>query len=228
MSAEGGHSPVRSAATPTYLWVKRRIDVLVAAVALTAAAPLLALVALLIRREGGGPILFRQARAGLGGRPFTLLKFRTMRADVEPYGDSPQSGRDPRITRVGRWLREWSLDELPQLVNVLWGEMSLVGPRPLYLQQMAEWDERQRGRLLVQPGMTGLAQIHGRGGLTHEDKLEWDVRYVETISLRTDLGIILRTIVQVFRRHGIYEARYSHARERRGAAAAAESPRHGG
>jgi lipopolysaccharide/colanic/teichoic acid biosynthesis glycosyltransferase len=138
-----------------------------------------------------------------------------MRADVDPFGDSPQSGEDARITPIGRWLRERSLDELPQLVNVLRGEMSLVGPRPLYVQQMAEWNARQRGRLLVKPGLTGLAQVRGRGSLTIEEKLEWDVRYVETIGVFTDLRIIWETVWGLRRGADIYEVRYSQQRERR-------------
>jgi lipopolysaccharide/colanic/teichoic acid biosynthesis glycosyltransferase len=208
-------APPRCPATPGFLALKRCIDAYLAFFALVATAPLLAVIACLIRRESPGPAFFRQMRAGRNGRPFTLLKFRTMRSDVDPYGDSPQRGDDPRITRVGRFLRETSLDELPQLINVLRGDMSLVGPRPLYLQQMAEWDARQRARLLVKPGLTGLAQIRGRGALTLEDKLEWDVRYVEQISLKTDLRIIFETLAQVFRRGGIYEVEYSRTRSRR-------------
>ena len=208
-------SPARCAATPAYLWLKRGLDWYAALCALLAVAPLFALLAWLIRREGPGPVIFRQTRAGHDGQPFTLLKFRTMRTDADPYGDSPQGGEDPRITRVGRFLRETSLDELPQLVNVLRGDMSLVGPRPLYLQQMAEWNTRQRGRLLVKPGLTGLAQIHGRGSLTIEDKLEWDVRYVEQASLGTDVKIILRTLTQLIGRGDIYEVQYSRTQARR-------------
>ncbi len=144
-----------------------------------------------------------------------MYKFRTMRTDVDPYGDSPQTGEDPRITRFGRWLRETSLDELPQLINVARGEMSLVGPRPLYVQQMAEWDARQRGRLLVKPGLTGLAQVNGRGSLTVEDKLEFDVQYVETCGLFLDLKILWRTVFGVRSRTGIYEVRYSRDKDRR-------------
>lgn len=207
--------PVRCPATPAFLCLKRCIDAYLAFVALLAAAPLLLLIAWLIRRESPGPALFRQLRAGRNGRPFTLLKFRTMRSDADPYGDSPQSGSDPRITRIGRILRETSLDELPQLINVLRGEMSLVGPRPLYLQQMREWNTRQKARLLVKPGLTGLAQVRGRAALTIEDKIEWDVRYVEQISLKTDLAIIIETVAQVFRRGGIYEVQYSRTQARR-------------
>jgi lipopolysaccharide/colanic/teichoic acid biosynthesis glycosyltransferase len=200
---------------PSFDWLKSRIDRYVALLALALVAPLMALLAAWIRRDSAGPALFRQARAGLHGRPFTLLKFRTMYAGADPFGDSPQSPDDARITPLGGRLRETSLDELPQLINVLRGEMSLVGPRPLYLQQMAEWNDRQRRRLCVRPGLTGLAQVRGRGALTVEDKLEWDVRYAETACLRMDLSILLATLVNVASRSGIYEVRYSHDRERR-------------
>jgi lipopolysaccharide/colanic/teichoic acid biosynthesis glycosyltransferase len=145
-----------------------------------------------------------------------MLKFRTMRLDVDPFGPSPRSGADPRLTRPGRFLREYSLDELPQLINILWGDMTLIGPRPLYVAQMAEWNERQRQRLLVKPGLTGLAQISGRGELTVEEKLELDVRYVEQAGPRLDGRILFATFAQVFGRRGIYEKRYSQAEEMRG------------
>lgn len=206
--------PTRCPASRLYLRVKHGCDRVAALVALLLLLPLLVVLAWLVRRDGH-PALFRQTRAGQHGRPFQLYKFRTMRADVDPFGDSPQSGDDPRITPIGRWLRETSLDELPQLINVLRGEMSLVGPRPLYLQQMAEWTPRQRARLLVRPGLTGLAQVRGRGRLTIEEKLEWDVRYVETVSLATDLRIIWETLRGLWRRSDIYEVRYSETRVRR-------------
>ena len=226
MLPESQNVPARCLAPPSYQWLKSRVDVYLAAAVLLAAAPLLLLLAWLIRRDGS-PALFRQTRAGLHGRPFTLLKFRTMRNDVDPFGDSPQSGRDPRLTRIGQWLRETSLDELPQLFNVCRGEMSLVGPRPLYLQQMAEWNARQRCRLLVKPGLTGLAQIRGRGSLTLEEKLEWDVRYVERVSLRTDLAILWQTVRGLWRRADIYEVRYSASRARRGAVDGLAAPSSG-
>lgn len=206
---------VRCGAAASYLFVKHFIDWYVALAAVVFAAPLFVLIGCLIRRESDGPIFFRQTRAGRNGRPFTLYKFRTMRTDADPYGDSPQSGEDPRITRVGKWLREKSLDELPQLFNVLRREMSLVGPRPLYVQQMAEWDDRQKARLLVKPGLTGLAQISGRGSLTIEEKLEWDVQYVEQVSCGADLGIIWRTLRGDALAGGIYEVRYSKDKLRR-------------
>lgn len=207
---------MRCGATPGYLRLKDLIDRYVALAVLLIAAPLLAYLVIRIRLDSPGPALFRQTRAGRGGRPFTLYKLRTMRTDVDPYGDSPQAGDDPRLTRLGRWLRETSLDELPQLLNVVRGEMSLVGPRPLYVQQIAEWSERHRARLLVKPGLTGLAQVNGRGALTLEDKLELDVRYVESMSPRNDVGLIWQTIRSVWRQAGIYEVRYSRGQARRG------------
>lgn len=200
---------------PSYRLLKSIIDRFVAVLALLLLAPLLIGIAIRIRRDSPGPALFNQYRAGLYGRPFKVLKFRTMRIDADPYGDSPQSGHDPRITPLGRWLRETSLDELPQLINVARGEMSLVGPRPLYVQQIAEWSPRQRGRLLVKPGMTGLSQIQGRAAIPIEEKLEIDVRYVEGISARLDLWILLATVHAVRNSQDIYETRYSLQRARR-------------
>ncbi len=195
--------------------MKRLMDILLVVPALIILSPLFALIAVIIGLASRGPIIFRQQRAGKDGKPFTFLKFRTMRTDVDPYGASPKSGADPRLTRIGRFLREYSLDELPQLVNIVMGQMSIVGPRPLYMSQMAEWNQRQRRRLEVKPGLTGLAQVSGRGELTVEEKLELDVRYVETASLGLDCRIILATICQVFGRRNIYEKRYSQTQETR-------------
>lgn len=189
--------------------VKRAFDILIAGVLLVLLCPLLLVIALTIRLNSRGPAVFVQQRAGKDGKPFGLYKFRTMRLDVDPFGPSPKSGADPRLTRVGRWLREYSLDELPQLANILKGDMSLVGPRPLYVSQMAEWNERQRRRLSIRPGLTGLAQISGRGALTREDKLELDVKYVERAGLWLDAVILLATLAHVCGRKGIYEQKYS-------------------
>jgi lipopolysaccharide/colanic/teichoic acid biosynthesis glycosyltransferase len=195
--------------------IKRLLDILVSALALALLGGPMLLIAVAIRLSSRGPALFRQQRAGWRGKPFTLLKFRTMRADVDPYGPSPGGKADPRLTRLGRWLRELSLDELPQLLNVLAGQMSLVGPRPLYLRQAERWDERQRRRLRVRPGLTGYAQVYGRGDLTHEEKIELDLHYVDNRSLRLDLWIVLRTLAAVVRRRGgIYERRYGRDKER--------------
>jgi lipopolysaccharide/colanic/teichoic acid biosynthesis glycosyltransferase len=199
-----------------YPLLKRFSDILVAGALLVILWPVLLAIALAIRIASPGPALFRQERAGRGGRPFAMLKLRTMRLDVDPFGPSPRSGEDPRLTRIGKLLREYSLDELPQLVNIIWGDMTLVGPRPLYVSQIAEWNARQRKRLLVKPGLTGLAQVSGRGGLTVEEKLELDVRYVEQASLKLDARILLATFTRVFARQGIYEKRYSRAENTRG------------
>lgn len=188
---------------------KRIFDVALAVTMLVALLPVLLVIALAVKLSGRGPVIFRQQRAGRDGVPFTLYKFRTMRMNVDPFGPSPESGIDPRLTGVGRWLREFSLDEAPQLVNIVKGDMSFVGPRPLYVSQVAEWNERQRQRLCVRPGLTGLAQISGRGMLTCEEKFDLDVRYVETAGLGLDVKIMFATAMQVLGRRGIYEKRYS-------------------
>jgi lipopolysaccharide/colanic/teichoic acid biosynthesis glycosyltransferase len=132
-----------------------------------------------------------------------------MKPDVDPFGASPKSGEDSRLTKVGKFLREYSLDELPQLVNIVKGDMSLVGPRALYVSQICEWNDGQKKRLDVKPGLTGLAQISGRGELTREEKLELDVKYVETRSCVLYLRIIMATFAQVLGRKSIYEKQYS-------------------
>ena len=196
--------------------LKRILDILISFPAIVIMLPVFAVIIIAIRISSKGAAVFKQERAGKDGKPFTFYKFRTMKTDVDPFGSSPKSGDDPRLTRTGKLLREYSLDELPQLFNVLKGDMSIVGPRPLYVSQMTEWTERQKKRLLVKPGLTGLAQISGRGELTHEEKLEFDVKYVETTSFRTDIKIILATVFQVFQRKNIYEKRYSQTEYTRG------------
>lgn len=197
-------------------FLKRALDLAVSGVLLVTLSPLLIAVTVAIRLSSRGPAIFRQERAGKAGRPFVFYKFRTMNLEVDPFGPSPKSGDDPRLTRLGKFLREYSLDELPQLLNIMKGDMSLVGPRPLYVSQIQEWDERQATRLLVKPGLTGLAQVSGRGGLTREEKLELDVTYVETATLWLDCTIILSTVAQVFGRRGIYEKCYSRTECTRG------------
>lgn len=194
--------------------IKRLFDIVSSAAALVILAVPMGLIALAIRLESPGRSIFRQRRAGWRGRAFTMLKFRSMRSDVAPYGRSPHCGHDPRLTRMGRFLRETSLDELPQLFNVLAGQMSIVGPRPLYERQAARWDDRQRRRLDVRPGITGYAQVQQRGAMTIEDKIDYDLYYVDHMSLWLDLKIIFRTIANVFRprssrRGEIYEKQYS-------------------
>jgi len=196
--------------------LKRIFDLLISLPAILVLLPVFAVIVIAIRVNSKGSAIFKQERAGKNGRPFVFYKFRTMKLDVDPFGPSPKSAQDPRLTKVGAFLREYSLDELPQLFNVLKGDMSIVGPRPLYLSQMSEWNERQKKRLLVKPGLTGLAQISGRGELTREEKLELDVKYVETAGFLADMKIILATIAQVFGRKNIYEKRYSETEFTRG------------
>ena len=196
--------------------LERVFDLFIAIPAVISLLPVFALIFVAIRVGSKGPVIFKQERAGKDGKPFTSYKFRTMRIDTDPFGPSPKSGDDSRLTKIGRFLREYSLDELPQLFNILKGDMSIVGPRPLYVSQIAEWDERQKKRLLVKPGLTGLAQISGRGALTREQKLELDVKYVESRSFTLDVRIILATIFMVFKRKDIYEKKYSHTEVTRG------------
>ncbi len=171
--------------------------------------PVFVIIVIAIRMTSKGSAIFSQERAGKGGKSFTFYKYRTMKLDVDPFGASPKSGEDSRLTKVGKFLREYSLDELPQLFNIVKGDMSLVGPRPLYVSQICEWNDRQKKRLDVKPGLTGLAQISGRGELSREEKLELDVKYVETRSCVLDLRIIMATFAQVLGRKSIYEKRYS-------------------
>jgi undecaprenyl phosphate N,N'-diacetylbacillosamine 1-phosphate transferase len=196
--------------------MKRLFDIILSLPAIIFLLPVFIVIYLAIKITGRGAVIFKQERAGKNSKSFILYKFRTMRIDIDPFGPSPKTGDDPRLTKVGKFLREYSLDELPQLFNVLKGDMSIVGPRPLYISQMQEWDDRQKKRLLVKPGLTGLAQISGRGELTREEKLELDVKYVETAGLALDLKIILVTIGQVFTRKNIYEKKYSQSEFTRG------------
>lgn len=195
---------------------KRGFDFLISLLVLVILCPFLVIIAVVIRLESKGAAIFKQERAGKFGKRFVFYKFRTMRQDADPYGPSPKTGQDARLTKIGRFLREYSLDELPQLYNILKGDMSLVGPRPLYISQMAEWDERQKKRLLVKPGLTGLAQINGRGELTQEEKLELDVQYVETVSIWNDIKILTATFFMVFGKKNIYEKKYSKTKYTRG------------
>lgn len=174
---------------------KRVIDIVGAVIGLAGLWPVMVVAAIAIRITMGRPILFRQERAGRHGAPFQMVKFRTMREGGERDAE--------RLTRVGQILRSTSLDELPQLWNVLRGDMSLVGPRPLYLRYIPLYSERQTRRLEVRPGLTGLAQIEGRNALDWPERLELDVRYVEDHSLLLDLRIMWRTVGAVVRRDGI-------------------------
>lgn len=183
------------------LGLKRGLDVVGAASVLVLASPAMALTAVAVRLSMGSPVLFRQQRPGRDARPFVLFKFRTMRdalgADGKPLPD------EARVTKTGQLVRSLSLDELPQLWNVLRGDMSLVGPRPLLMQYLARYDARQARRHEVLPGITGWAQVNGRNALSHEERFELDVWYVEHWSPKLDAEILLLTLRAVFRRSGI-------------------------
>jgi len=194
----------RQQAHALYAPIKRAVDVGVVLLLLPLALPLLAFCAWRVRRSSPGPVLLAQERIGQGGRPFRLYKLRSMRADAEPYAEAPRHTDDPRITAAGRWLRATSLDELPQLWNVLKGEMSLVGPRPEMPFVVARYDEWQRRRLAVKPGLTGLWQILGRKDLPMHRNLQYDFYYIRNRSLTLDLSILIRTIGAVLARRGAF------------------------
>jgi exopolysaccharide biosynthesis polyprenyl glycosylphosphotransferase len=197
------------------LALKRATDIAVSAVGLVLTAPLMVIIAVLIRLDSRGPALFKQLRAGRHGEPFGFLKFRTMSRDAQervsevvPVNEMKEPmyklRRDPRVTRVGRFLRRTSLDELPQLFNVLRGDMSLVGPRPEELWLVERYSEPERFRLQMRPGITGPMQVHGRGQLTFQERLAVEREYVENYSLKKDLRILLRTAGAIFRADGAY------------------------
>ena len=185
--------------------MSRVLDAVLAAALLVITSPLLGLAALAIRLESGGPVFYRQLRVGKGGEQFELWKLRTMVPGAETMGAGLYVLEgDARITRVGRRLRRFSLDELPNLVNVLRGEMAMVGPRPTVQVQVDRYTDRQRRRLEVKPGITGWAQINGRTSLPWPERIELDVWYVEHRSLRLDLRILARTARMLATGHGLY------------------------
>lgn len=184
--------------------LKRAGDIVVAAVLLVLLSPVLLVTAVLVRVKLGSPVLFRQARPGRDGHPFTVYKFRTMLDAPEGLGcvDAVATDAD-RLTRFGRVLRSSSIDELPELLNVLRGDMSVVGPRPLLTEYLGRYNERQARRHDVRPGITGWAQVNGRNAVSWEDRLEMDVWYVDNRSLALDIRILARTFGAVFGRKGI-------------------------
>jgi lipopolysaccharide/colanic/teichoic acid biosynthesis glycosyltransferase len=184
---------------------RRLFDVVVAGSALLAASPLLLAAVIAIRLESRGSVIYRQRRVGKDGRPFDVLKLRTMVTGAEHMGAGLAiSEGDTRITRIGRLLRRTSLDEMPNLINVLRGEMAIVGPRPTVPVQVDRYTERQRGRLAVKPGITGWAQVNGRTELPWDERIELDLWYIEHRSWRLDLRILLLTVRMVFGGHGLY------------------------
>ncbi len=184
---------------------RRAFDVLVAGLGLLLTAPLLAVAVVAIRLESRGHPIYRQRRVGLHGREFDVVKLRTMVAGAEALGAGLAVDQgDPRITRVGAFLRRTSLDEVPNLVNVLRGEMAIVGPRPTVPVQVAQYTERQRRRLDVRPGITGWAQVNGRASLPWEERIELDLWYIEHRSWRLDLEVLRRTALLVLHGDGLY------------------------
>jgi lipopolysaccharide/colanic/teichoic acid biosynthesis glycosyltransferase len=199
----------------TYLTAKRAFDIVLAGALLIALSPIWLVAALLVRVTSPGPILFRQTRVGLHGRAFTCLKLRTMRVDAEACrvdlaarneltGPVFKMRRDPRVTGVGRWLRKSSIDELPQLINVLRGEMSIVGPRPPLPAEVADYSPYQMGRLTVTPGMTCLWQVRGRNEIGFDDWVELDIEYIRRRSFAYDLWLIVLTIPAVITGRGAF------------------------
>jgi exopolysaccharide production protein ExoY len=200
-------------------WPKRAFDVLCAAVALIVISPLLALVALSVKCSSPGPVFFLQERIGRGGRRFYCYKFRTMVADADEqlqlllarsetaraeWGSAEKLKRDPRVTGVGQMLRLSSMDELPQLINVLRGDMSLVGPRPIVEKEISRYRERYYDYLRARPGITGLWQVSGRNDVSYETRTELDQRYVRNWSMLADIVILLRTVAVVLSSKGCY------------------------
>jgi exopolysaccharide biosynthesis polyprenyl glycosylphosphotransferase len=201
--------------TGARLLIKYAFDKSAALAALALAAPVLAMLAMVIRLDDGGPVLFRQTRVGKDGRTFIVYKFRTMVTDAEQRKADLNRQlsyhrvlfklrNDPRVTRVGAWLRRWSLDELPQLINVLAGDMSMVGPRPALPEEAARYGDHVRRRLAVKPGITGLWQVSGRSDLSWDESVRLDLRYVENWSFMLDLQILWKTLSAVVRGSGAY------------------------
>jgi lipopolysaccharide/colanic/teichoic acid biosynthesis glycosyltransferase len=189
----------------TQMRLKRIADVVLACSGLVICAPILALAGVAIKLDSPGSVFFRLKAAGVNGEEFLQWKLRTMVDGALECGDYFEtSASDPRITRVGRFLRRWSIDELPQLWNVIPGEMSLVGPRPTFYEVAQKYSAEQRRRLAMRPGLTGLAQVSGRNSLTWAERMELDVLYIENYSLWMDCGLIVRTIPALFRFEGVY------------------------
>ncbi len=182
-------------------FVKRLLDLIISLLALIILSPVFLLVSILVAILHGFPILFRQKRPGLKGKIFTLYKFRTMRDLIDDQGQPLPDTK--RLTKFGKFLRSTSLDELPELINVIKGEMSLVGPRPLLIEYLPLYNNDQSRRHAILPGITGWAQIHGRNAITWQEKFALDVWYVDHWSFWLDIKIILQTIVKVLRREGI-------------------------
>lgn len=186
-----------------YPLFKRILDVSISVLVIALLLPVFTLLALLIRANLGAPVLFKQQRPGLKGKPFTMLKFRTMNTSRDQSGALLPDQQ--RLTPLGQWLRAWSLDELPQFFNVFKGDLSLVGPRPLLMEYLPLYSHEQARRHEVRPGITGLAQVKGRNSLSWSEKFRWDVDYVDQVSFLLDTKILFWTIKSVFSRKGIHQ-----------------------
>ena len=185
-------------------FVKRILDIILSLIALIIFSPLLISTAILVRFKLGSPILFRQARPGKHEKIFHILKFRTMTDEKDKDGNLLPD--EIRLTKFGQFLRSTSIDELPELLNILKGDMSVVGPRPLLVQYLSRYNDEQRHRHDVKPGLTGLAQVNGRNGITWEEKFNYDLQYVKNVTFLGDCKIILQTVQKVFQRQGISSA----------------------
>lgn len=182
-------------------WIKRILDFILALIAGIILSPIILIVAILVRIKLGSPVLFKQERPGKNERIFLMYKFRTMTDARDENGDFLPD--EVRLTRFGKMLRSTSMDELPELFNILKGDMSIVGPRPLLVRYLPLYNERQRHRHDVRPGFTGLAQVNGRNSISWEEKFEWDIKYVEELCFGLDVKIILQTVKTVLKREGI-------------------------
>lgn len=182
-------------------WIKRILDFILALIAGIILSPIILIVAILVRIKLGSPVLFKQERPGKNERIFRMYKFRTMTDARDENGDFLLD--EVRLTRFGKMLRSTSMDELPELFNILKGDMSIVGPRPLLVRYLPLYNERQRHRHDVRPGFTGLAQVNGRNSISWEEKFEWDIKYVEELCFGLDVKIILQTVKTVLKREGI-------------------------
>jgi undecaprenyl phosphate N,N'-diacetylbacillosamine 1-phosphate transferase len=180
---------------------KRGMDFALALVAILALSPVFLTLYILIRTKLGSPVLFKQDRPGLNEKIFTMIKFRTMTSEKNEKGELLPDSQ--RLTRFGKWLRSTSLDELPELFNILLGDMSIIGPRPLLVQYLPLYNDQQKRRHEVRPGLSGLAQVNGRNALSWEDKFDLDVEYVDNVTLLLDIKLILQTIKKIFLREGI-------------------------
>lgn len=200
LGKRGGHKPYG----PYERFVKRGLDAFLATGALIVLSPVLLVTAILVRVKLGSPVLFTQERPGRDGKIFKLYKFRTMLPPKDGVIDPAQDAA--RLTPFGKKLRSTSLDELPELINMIKGDMSVVGPRPLLVQYLDRYNEHQARRHEVRPGFTGLAQVHGRNAISWEEKFDWDVKYVDRITFKGDVRIIMDTVKTVFKREGISAA----------------------